>query len=102
MTKAEYEAMSFEELMEWAHENLDDITTEETLISFAKSKIDDDNLRVALHILKAIYESNCPDDSYYRYDYSMGTLEIPSAVTEKEDIEDLIFFDDVDYNLCGL
>lgn len=94
MTKAEYEAMSFEELMDWAYENLDDITTEETLISFAKSKLDDDNLGVALHVLNAIYESDCPEDSYYRYDYSMGTLETPCLITEKEDIEDLIFFDD--------
>ena len=92
MTREQFESMSFEELMEWAYENCHDINTEDGLIEFAKRKIDDDNLGLGLHILSAIYESDCPDDSYYRYDYTMGTLETPTPITCKEDIEDLIDF----------
>ena len=28
------------------------------------------------------------------YDYNMGTLETPTPITEKEDLEHLIYFDD--------
>lgn len=93
MTRAEYEAMSFEELMEWAYENLDDVTTEETLIEFAKNKLDD-NLGLALHILNAIYECIRPAHGYYRYDYTMGTLETPTPITCSDDIDELIFLED--------
>lgn len=94
MTRAEFEAMSFEEVMEWAYDNIDDITTEDTLIEFAKRKIDDDNLNVALHVLNAIYESPYSEYDYYHYDYCMGTLEKPVAITCKEDLEDFIYFDE--------
>jgi hypothetical protein len=95
MTRVEYEEMSFEEVLEWANENINDLTTEDVLINFAKSKIDDDNLSVAIHVLGAIH-NNPFDTEYYLYDYCMGTLEIPTPVTEKEDLEDYIDFDDED------
>lgn len=94
MTKAEYEAMDLDELTEWAWDNLDCITTEESLIGFAKCKIDSDDLFLAIHILNAIYDSEEAYHRYYRYDYNMGTLETPTPITCKEDIEDLLFFDD--------
>lgn len=94
MTRTEFEEMSLEELIEWANENINDITTEEILLDFAKSKIDDDDLYIAIHVLKAIWESGEAFNGYYRYDYSMGTLETPMPITEKEDLEDLIDFDD--------
>lgn len=93
MTKKEFEAMSFEDFMEWANENLDDVTDEEILKEFAIEKLQDDNFNMALHIINAIY-NNPYDTEYYRYDYSMGTLETPTPITDKEDLEDLIFFDD--------
>lgn len=93
MTKAEFETMTFEEVIEWANENLNDLTTEDVLIEFAKSKIDDDNIYMAIHILGAIY-NNHYDTEYYLYDYCMGTLETPTPVTCKEDFEHLIDFDD--------
>lgn len=99
MTREKFEALSFEELMEWAYENCYDIHTEESLIAFAKRKIDDENLQMAIHILSAIYESTCPDDSYFRYDYTMGTLETPIPITCKEDIEDLIDFIDEEIDI---
>ena len=96
MTREQFEAMSFEEFMEWAYENVDDITTEDTLIAFAKEKLDEDNLGFALHILNAIYESEEAKEGYYRYDYNMGTLETPTPITCKEDLEDLIDFEEDD------
>lgn len=95
MKREEYEAMSLEELTDWAYENIDDITTEDILIDFAKAKIDDDNIYLAIHILKAIYESG--ESCYYRYDYNMGMLETPTPITCKEDLEDLIDFDEEEW-----
>lgn len=93
MTKEQFEEMSFEELLELAYDNLDNIWAEEILLEEAKHEIDEDNLQMALHILNAIYESDCPDGSYYIYDRSMGTLETPTPITCKEDLEDYIDFE---------
>lgn len=94
MTKAEFDMMSLDELIEWAYENIDDVTTEDILIDFAKAKIDEDSLFMAVHILNAIYNSDEAYNGYYLYDYNMGTLETPTPVTCKEDFEHLIDFDD--------
>ena len=94
MTEAIYNAMSLDELLEWAYENLDDLTTEDMLLEFAKQKIDDDSIFMALHVLKAVYESEEAYNSYYLYDYNMGTLETPTPVTCKDDLKHLIDFDD--------
>jgi hypothetical protein len=94
MTNDIYNAMSLDELIEWAYDNLDDLTTEDTLIEFAKQKIDDGSIFMALHILKAIYESGESYNGYYLYDYNMGVLETPTPVTCKEDLRHLIDFDD--------
>lgn len=94
MTKVEYEEMTLDELITWAYENLDDITTEEMLLDFAKTKIDDDNIYLAIHILEAVYKSEESYNGYYRYDYNMGTLETPTPIRDKEDLEDLIDFDE--------
>ena len=94
MTRLEFEAMDLDELLEWAYENLDDLTTEDVLLEFAKSKIDDDNLYMAIHVLNAVYESEESYNGYYLYDYNMGTLETPTPVTCKEDLKHLIDFDD--------
>lgn len=93
MTEAKFKEMSFEEFLDWANENINDLTTEDILIDFAKSKIDDDNIGMAIHILGAIY-NNPHDTEYYLYDYCMGTLDTPTPVTCKEDFEHLIDFDE--------
>ena len=93
MTREQFVAMSFDDLMEWANENLDDITSEEILKQFAMEKLEDDDFGMALHIINAIY-NNPYSTEWYRYDYCMGRLQTPSPVTGKEDIEDLIFFED--------
>jgi hypothetical protein len=94
MTRKQFIRMSFEELLEWAWDNLNDLTTEDCLLEFAKKKIDDENVMMALHVLHAVYESEAPDGSYYIYDYSMGTLETPTPITCKEDLEDYIDFEE--------
>ncbi len=93
MTRAEFENTSFEDLMEYAKENLNDVTDEETLKQFAIEKLENDDFNMALHIMNAIY-NNPYNTEFYRYDYSMGTLETPTPITEHSDIEDLIIFDE--------
>ena len=96
MKRKQFEEMSLEELVEWAYENVDDVHAEDTLIATAKHEIDEENLQMAIHILNAIYESDCPDNSYYIYDRCMGTLETPTPITCKEDLEAYIDFDEED------
>ena len=93
MTRAEFEEIEFDELIELMYENSYDITREENLKEFAIGKLWDDNFGMALHIINAIHE-NPYDTEWYRYDYSMGTLQTPSPITDKEDVEDLIDFGD--------
>ena len=93
MTKTEFEEMTLDEVLDWANENINDITYEDTLIEFAKQKIDDD-IYMAMHILSAIYNSAEAYNDLYLYDYSMGTLETPTPITCKEDLEPYIDFDD--------
>ena len=95
MTKQQFDSMTFDEVFEWANENIDDLTTEDVLIDFVKTKIDDDNIYMAIHILEAIH-NNPYDTEYYLYDYCMGTLQTPTPVTCKEDFEHLIDFDEED------
>lgn len=92
MTRKQFEALDFDEFMEWARETIEDVTDEDTLIQFVKDKIDDDSFNVAIHVLTAIWENGLPDVEDWRYDYSMGTCETPTPITCKEDLEDLIDF----------
>ena len=93
MTRAEWEELTLEEAIDWAYDNTNEITSEETLLAFAKQKIDDENIYMALHILNAIYDSTEAYNGYYLYDYSMGTLFTPRPITCKEDLEAYIDFD---------
>jgi hypothetical protein len=97
MTREEFNNMSFEELLEWAYDNIDDMHSEEVLIELAKHEIDEENLQMAIHILQAIYESDAHDGCYYIYDRCMGTLETPTPITCKEDLEEYIDFGDEDF-----
>lgn len=96
MTREQFEQMTLKELVDWAYENIDFVHTEGGLIGMAKHEIDEENLQMAVHILNAVYESGCSDDCYYLYDRSMGTLETPTPITCKEDLEDYIDFDEED------
>lgn len=94
MTKQQFDEMTLDELIEWAYENLNDITTEANLLDFAKHKIDDENIYLAIHVLQAVWNYGVSHNGYYRYDYNMGTLETPTPITCKEDLEDYIDFDE--------
>lgn len=96
MTKAEFKNMTLDEVIEYANENINDLTTEDMLLEFAKTKIDDENIYMSIHVLRAVWESGEAYNGYYLYDYSMGTLETPTPVTCKEDFEDYIDFEDED------
>lgn len=98
MTREQFNNMTFEELLEWAYENIYYMHSERGLIEMAKHEIDEENLQMAVHILNAIFESDCPDDSYYIYDRSMGTLETPTPITCKDDLEEYIDFGDEDFD----
>ena len=63
-----------------------DITSYDDLKRFAIEKIESDELYLAEHVLKA-----CLDVAdYYGYDYSMGTLEKPTAIDGVEDLIDYV------------
>ena len=87
MTRNEFETKSFDEVMEQLNEERDDITTYENLKEFAISQINEDRLFLAIHILELL---NIDTETWYEYDYCMGTLQTPSSITTKEDVEHLI------------
>lgn len=97
MTKQQFNGKTLEEVIDWAYENIPrEIITEEDLLEFAKTKIDDDNIPMAIHILQAVYDSDEAVHGYYLYDRNMGMLETPTPITSKKDFEHLIDFDDDD------
>lgn len=87
MTRADFEAKTFDELIEQLQNEDQNICSYDYLKDFAKHLIDEENIGFALHILNAIYTE---PGEYFEYDCSMGTLQTPSGLTEKSDIEHLI------------
>ena len=85
MTIKELHEMTFNRAAEALCEGDATITRYEDLKAFAKQKIDDDQLFLAIHILEAINKD--PGD-FYSYDYCMGTLETPTALLTISDLED--------------
>ena len=91
MTRTEFEEKSFEDVMSQLNEELDEITTLDSLKEFIKEKIDEDNFCIASHLCNAIWNDPNPSMSeWYDYDYSMGTLDKPVCLSEKAHIEHLI------------
>lgn len=91
MTRTEFEEKSFEDVMSQLNEELDEITTLDSLKEFIKEKIDEDNFYIASHLCNAIWNDPNPSMSeWYDYDYSMGTLDTPVCLSEKAHIEHLI------------
>ena len=86
MTKEQLYNMDFDEAVECLYEERNDITSYDALIGYVKENIDNDNIGLAVHILQAIYEGD--ESIYYKYDYSMGRLETPTAITTIEDLEE--------------
>ena len=96
MTKKEWEELTLDEAIDWAdfEYGVSELTSEDSLIRFAKEKIDEDNLFLAIHILEAIYNSEEAYNGYYLYDYSAGTTSTPTPITCKEDLESYISFEE--------
>lgn len=94
MTKKEWEELTLDEAIDWAdyEYGVNELTSENNLIRFAKEKIDEDDLGLAIHILEAIYNSEEAYNGYYLYDYSLGTMSTPTPITCKEDLESYISF----------
>ena len=87
MTERQLKKLSFEDAIEKLSAENEQITTYEILKSFAIDNINNDNLFLAIHILQGINEKQA---DYYSYDYSMGTLETPTAIETKEDLKDYL------------
>ena len=87
MTEKQLKKLSFENAVEKLSNEKEQITTYETLKSFAIDNINNDNLFLAIHILQGINERQV---DYYSYDYCMGTLETPTAIETKEDLKDYL------------
>lgn len=96
MTKKEWEELTLDEAVNWVdwEYGVSELTSEDSLIRFAKEKIDEDNLFLAIHILEAIYNSEEAYNGYYLYDYSLGTMSTPTPITCKEDLESYISFEE--------
>ena len=94
MTKKEWEELTLDEAVNWVdwEYGVSELTSEDSLIHFAKEKIDEDDLGLAIHILEAIYNSEEAYNGYYLYDYSLGTMSTPTPITCKEDLEGYISF----------
>lgn len=87
MTEKQLKKLSFEDAVEKLSSEKEQITTYETLKSFAIDNINNDNLFLAIHILQGINEKQA---DYYSDDYCMGTLETPTAIETKEDLKDYL------------
>ena len=94
MTKKEWEELTLDEAIDYAdyEYGVNELTSEDSLIRFAKEALDEYNLGLAIHILNAIYNSEESYNGYYLYDYSLGTMSTPTPITCKEDLESYISF----------
>ena len=84
----ELHKMSFEDALNELENEIDTITSYEVLKDYIKLKIDEDNILLALHLLKAIWEdTSTGDTNYYDYDYTCGTCNTPTPINCIEDLE---------------
>lgn len=87
MTKKEFYELDLNDCCARLEEEGQTITSYETLKDFAKDQIDNDNFFLAQHICEALNDYQA---EWYIYDYSMGTLETPTPIRDKEDIVDMV------------
>lgn len=90
MTKDQFNSLDFKEVIQKLDKECDQITTIDCLKDFIKENIDNDNYYLALHVLEAI-TNDISDSEYWDYDYSLGTLDTPTPINSKEDVEHLIY-----------
>ena len=92
--KQQLKNISFEDAMEKAMEECSFITTQYLLEEFAIQNIKEGRIYLAIHILNAIKNADGSEDSYFNYDYYMGTSEIPTPIETMDDLFDLDIFED--------
>ena len=88
MTQAEFERKSFPEVMMQLNEEFDEITTLETLREYAKQQIEEGRYFIAKNIIDALNNGN--EEEWWDYDFCLGTLDKPTPIIEKKDVEHLI------------
>ena len=91
MVRKEFEDLIFEEVVEKLNDECDDNHDREAMLDYSIHCIREQNLFLALHVIEAL---NTHDADWFRYDFSMGTLETPSPIVCKEDLEDFILEDE--------
>ena len=88
MTVKELNNKSFEEVMEQLNEEWDDVHTYESMADFVGDLILNQNdIYLAIHMLEAMRDNPA---EWYLYDFTMGTMETPRAITCREDLEEVI------------
>lgn len=90
MTRKEFETIEeeqgFNEAVSVLAEEHDTLQDEETLKSMILEKVQNDDFGFALHLLKAIYNSDAGSSIWYYYDYSDGTTKEPVYLQSIKDI----------------
>ena len=88
MTAKELNNKSFEEVMEQLNEEWDDVHTYESMADFVGDLILNQNdIYLAIHMLEAMRDNPA---EWYLYDFTMGTMETPRAITCREVLEEVI------------
>ncbi|HRF69846.1 MAG TPA: hypothetical protein PKV66_00280 [Candidatus Pelethenecus sp.] len=85
MTKKELFSVDFQTAIDTLCEENEEITSYDTLKDFIKYNVERDNLLLAYHILENI-KNEVAD--YYKYDYSMGTLDVPMPLKTLGDLQE--------------
>lgn len=87
MTKEEFNEKSFDEVMEQLDLEWCDIHPYKFMKYYAQELLNEDKLYLVIHILETM--RNNPAE-WYLYDFTMGTLETPKAITCKDDLKDVV------------
>lgn len=88
MTREELNNKSFDEAMEQLNEEWDDVHTYESMVDFVGHLLlNETDLYLAIHILEPMRDNLA---EWYLYDFTMGTMETPRAITCREDLEEVI------------
>ena len=91
MTREEFNNKTFDEVLEQLYQENDNITTFEILKEYIKKCVDNEDFNLVLHLVDSIWnDPNSYSSDWYEYDYSMGLLDKPVCLSEKEHVEHLI------------
>lgn len=86
----------FEEAMRNLEEEQNFVTTYDLLKEFAKTKLDEGDLYLAFHILRALINAENSSDEwsdYFCYDYTAGTCDTPKMLSTVDDVAEYVGFE---------